>query len=635
MKRVTYEPPRPRTPWTWGGAILLLGTLVAGLLGAAILLWRHIDIESLLDTAEDEQLAVVDVSPPQLRLPPLPVTSDWQAYVYVSGASASFFPDTLYLHRLAARWDSLLSAAGASTVRLADADALSSLGRGALLVVPAAICLEVAEREGLRAHVLAGGDLIISWAFGTRDGSCDWRGFGLLEEMTGSRGAVTLDDRPPRYLTLPHGSVVAAGLPPGSRVELENEPWITLRAEALDPVWSDWALNPLPAADAGAAAAIVARRTEHDGRMVWFGYRFDVPASERDRRLLDRVAVNAALWAGGQVVPELEPWPGGHRAALSVTQDVEHGFPNSRRLAGRFQTLGVPVTFFVVTKLARAHPELAGLLTAAGEVASHSVDHRQTAGRFWGTQLAAARQARQDIVAWADVAPRGFRPPREIYDEATLETWRRQGGLYVAGSNDARSAAPELFDLDAGSLVVLPRVVDDDYAVMVLRGELRTDSLRAAFLSGLDKMRRLGGLDLVTVHSQLIDSEQRIEAVEAAVLAAREAGDVWIARAMDIADWWLRRADVFARVEQRADGSVRVSVSNAGAEPVAPWLRLHLPDDPLAYAAPEAGERILDARFEDGAMRIALPEIPPGGRLELLVPRRFAPETVAVSAASR
>lgn len=620
MKRAVFRPPKPRTPWVWGGAILLLGILVAGLMGAAILLWRNIDIESVLEVAAEDP-PVEDVVP-ALALPELTKPPAWRAYVYVSDASARFFPDTTYLEGLAVRWESLLTSVNASSIRLSRLDSLVSGAPGALLVVPAAVCLSEAERRAIRAHLGRGGHLLATWAIGARDGSCEWRGFEYLEKLSGAAGSGTVEDHAPSYVTLPHGSVIATGLPPGSRIELENEPWITLRADAVDPFWSDRALNPRAAPGGGPAAAAIARRTDSGGRVAWFGFRLDAAAAERDRRLVERLAKNAALWAGGHVILDVEPWPDGARAAMTLTQDVEHDFTNSRRLAERFGARGVPVTFFVVTKLARSHPQLATPLRSSGEIGSHGVDHRQLAGRLWATQLAAVVQSREDIRGWAGVDPLGFRPPREVYDEATLETWRGQGGLYVAASNGARSAAPEVFDFGSGRIVVLPRVVDDDYTVMVVRGAMRSDSLQASLMAALAKTRALGGLDLITLHSQLIDSERRIQAVESVVGAAARAGDVWIPRAADVADWWLRRADLEVRARSRGDGSVLVSVQNRGEKATAAWLRLHLPDDPRGYAAPESEAAIPEARLEEGSMRIALPVLEPGEIIELLVPRR-------------
>jgi peptidoglycan/xylan/chitin deacetylase (PgdA/CDA1 family) len=625
MAAPVAEPPRPRTPWTWGAAILLLGALVAGLVGAAILLWRFIDVDSLLEAAMNDAPPAVEEFVADVRLPELPATISWTAHIYVSPRSASFFPDSEYYPALIDRWESTLAGAGAEVRRTHGASGIAALPAAELLVIPAAVCLDEAEREAIRGRVEQGGHLLVTWALGARDENCNWLGFDYLRELAGAQTAGTLEGEPPNYLVVPHGSVVAAGLPPGSRLELYPEPWITLRAGASNVFWSDWALNPLSAPEGGVGGGAIARTTPSGTRFVWFGYRLDVAARPRDQRLLERLAQNAALWAAGHLVAEVDPWPSGYRAAMAVTQDAEHNFRNSRRLAEGLSEIGVPVTFFVVTQLAREHPELAGLLAAAGELGSHSVDHRQVGGRVWGAQLAGVNRARADIAGWSGERPLGFRPPRELFDSLTLEAWRRSGGLYVAASNGARSAAPEIFDVRSGRVVVLPRVVDDDYTIIVTRGQTRPDSLRAAFVTGLEKMRLLGGLSLLTTHTQLIDSRHRVEAVASAVQAARDAGDVWLARTGEIAEWWLGRSDLELTVRERADRSAILNVRNNGTSPVASaWLHVYLPEEPASFAAPELGDTVLESHYEAGGLRVRLPAVGPGESLEILLPRRPA-----------
>ncbi len=618
-----YEPPRPRTPWAWGGAILLLGTLVAGLIGAAVLLWRYIDVDAVLQAATGEMPAPVSEVVADVPLPELTGTVSWTAHLYVPEHNAGFFPDPRYHSDLNERWGALLVDIGAGIAHVRGAAALDSLDGDGLLVVAAAVCLDDDERDAIRRHVDRGGHLIATWALGVRDAECEWDGFRFLKDMTGVEAAGTLAGRPPTYLTIPYGSVLSAGLPPGLRVELKTEPWVTVRAASSSVFWTDWALNPLSAPGGGAAGAAIARTTEAGSRIVWFGWRMDVAATERDRELLERMAQNSALWAAGHIVADVNPWPEGHRSAMSVTQDAEHSFRNSRRLAERFAAIDVPVTFFVVSQLALDYPELADVLASAGEVATHSVDHRQVAGRLWSGQLAGLRQARIDVEGWAGTPPVGFRPPREVFDQYTLEAWRRSGGRYLAGSNYARMAAPAIFDTRAGPMVVLPRVVDDDYAVMVTRGETSPDSLRATFLASLEKTRWLGGLDLLTVHTQLIDSYSRVDAVEAAVRAAQATGDVWIAQASDIADWWLMRSGLRLRVRERVDRSAVLSIANHGPNAVSSaWLQVYLPEHRETYAAPEIGSAIIESEYGPSGLRVRVPTLDPGESVEILLPRR-------------
>ncbi|NIR45867.1 MAG: polysaccharide deacetylase family protein [Gemmatimonadetes bacterium] len=619
------EPGRGRQPWAWAGALLLLGTLAAGLIGAAATLWRYVDVDRLLEAAEDSPPSFERPVAP-VALPEPPATREWTAHLYRSAPSAAFFPDTGYHDELVARWTDLVREAGARVRSIAHAAAVDSLPPGATLVMPAALCLDSAERAAVVGHIERGGHLLASWALGARDGGCEWVGYEYLRRLTEAEAAATLEPEPPTYLTAVHGHALTAGLPPGLRIELRAEPWISLRSVGTAAFWSDRSLNPRPAPGGpggGAATSALATRTKAGGRIAWLGFRLDVGAESRDQRMVDHLARNAALWAGGHVVAEIEPWPGGARSALAVTQDVEHSFKNSRRLAERMAAIDAPVTFFVVSGLASEHPDLADALAGAGELASHSVDHRQMAGRGWASQLAGAMQTRADIEAWSEGAPLGLRPPREAYDSLTLAAWRRAGGRYIAASNGAGSVVPGVFELESGPLVVLPRVVDDDYTVIVARGRTSPDSLAATFLNGLQKMRSLGGLDLLTVHTQLMNSGRRLAAVESAVAAAREMGDVWVAPAAEIADWWLARSELELRMEGRQDGGTVLRLRNGGTSRVtSAWMHVYLPEDRGTYAAPEIGRLIPESHFEQDGLRVRLPALEPRASLEILLPRR-------------
>ncbi len=76
---------------------------------------------------------------------------------------------------------------------------------------------------------------------GRARGDCTWLGYDLTAELANAEAVGTLERRPPTFLAIPHGSAMAAGLPPGIRIELRNEPWVALRSPASIAFWSDWA----------------------------------------------------------------------------------------------------------------------------------------------------------------------------------------------------------------------------------------------------------------------------------------------------------------------------------------------------------------------------------------------------------
>ncbi len=101
----------------------------------------------------------------------------------------------------------------------------------------------------------------------------------------------------------------------------------------------------------------------------------------------------------GHVIADVDPWPGGYRAAMAVTQDVEHDFENSRLLARRFADLEAPVTFFVVSKLVRGHTELAETLLAGGGRLAQC-GSPSSRGPLVGEPACGLRQARNDVRGW-------------------------------------------------------------------------------------------------------------------------------------------------------------------------------------------------------------------------------------------
>ena len=57
-------------------------------------------------------------------------------------------------------------------------------------------------------------------------------------------------------------------------------------------------------------------------------------------------------------------------------------------------------------------------------------------------------------------------------------------------------------------------------------------------------MRAIGGLAVIAVHTQIVGTGRRLDAVRAVADRARAQGDWWIAEAGEVADWWKARSGV-------------------------------------------------------------------------------------------
>jgi peptidoglycan/xylan/chitin deacetylase (PgdA/CDA1 family) len=225
-------------------------------------------------------------------------------------------------------------------------------------------------------------------------------------------------------------------------------------------------------------------------------------------------------------------------------QDVESEFGNASALAALLREEEVPGTFFAVSQLAMEDSELGPVLRSAGEVGSHTSDHTPLSGLTFPEQTVRLRRSREEIRDWAGIPPAGLRPPEEVFDVNTLRAWHQAGGGYVLAVNQARSASPELHRSPDYDLVLLPRLIKDDYNVFVQEGAVKAARLTEAFLQGTRKLRSIGGLAVVATHTQILGSDRRLGAIRSVIDTARAQGDWWIARAEEVADWWKSRSGV-------------------------------------------------------------------------------------------
>ena len=536
--------PRAKEAWWWLGGLVTLGLVGSLVAAAGYALWQNIDIRQLTPGLA-EVLPVL----PEARSAPAPAVAEvpFSAVLLRSDANASYFDDPTYYATQLDRWTELIQSVG-GTVRVArSAEELQAASIDELMILPESPCLASDELAVLGSHLSRGGSLVANWALGVRDGDCEWRGWTTLTDVTGAEALRELPPRDALYMTVPAGLPISPGIDPGTRIGLRPDPVLALRMPGERVYWSDWALNPAPDSDgAGADVAVSTTRTAEGGRVTWFGLRTGQGATPGDDDQLDRIVRNGLLWAACTPSASPSAWPGAAQAALVFVLDVEglDDYVYARDAAAMFELERLPITFFPVSQLVQDDDRLAEALTSAGEVGSQTVDHTPLIGMTVQEQSMRLGRSWRDIESWTGVGPAGLRPPEEAVDSATLRAWRQAGGTYVLATNDARSASPEEHATGLGPIVLLPRLLKDDYSVIVTDVTLRASGLVEAWLAGTRKMRAIGGLAVIAGHTQIIADGPRLEAIRTIADTARTEGDWWLAQANEVAEWWLARGDV-------------------------------------------------------------------------------------------
>ena len=602
--------PRAKDSWVWLGGLALLGILGGGVTAAAVLLWENIDIRQLV---------------PQLAAPALPVPAPeppraaarqgraFDAVVFSSPRNQAYFPDASYYRTTLATWSELVRNTGGTVREVANAEGLRSLRAQDLLVVVEAPCLATDEVAAIRAHLRAGGGVVTNWAVGARNAQCEWTGWQTIVGLTGAEDVRELPSREGLYLTVPGGVALSPGFDPGMRIELRPDPSLALRLSGPRVYWSDWALNPQPDESGGGAdVAAIATYSALGGRIAWFGLRLGQAATEADDARLRRLVQNGIAWAAS--IPSASPaaWPGARRAALMFTLDVEDEPQNAFAMAALLRGRGLPGTFYVVSQLVLDDPALAQALMEAGEVGSQTADHTPLQGLTAQDQRVRLRRSAVEIEDWTGVAPLGLRPPEETFDPNTLDAWQRAGGTYLLAANESRSASPEIHRVGEGTQVLLPRLLKDDYNIIVQDRVLRGTSLGQAMLEGTRKMRAIGGLAVVAGHTQIIREGPRIDALGVVADSAAAQGDWWIARASDVAAWWTARAETTLEFEASPGPVADIVVTappDRGIEDL--WTDIVLPSAPEGLIPLVAG-RPVDFQRTVWGMRVPVGDLSAG-----------------------
>jgi peptidoglycan/xylan/chitin deacetylase (PgdA/CDA1 family) len=545
--------PRPTTI-----VFALAATFVVAL--SVLLTLRRGDAAMRPEPARFSGSRVVQRMPSLLANPrlPLPIIVD----VLRDDAAASFYTAPGALDSIVGSWRTTAAATGA-TVRVVSASAAKNDRVARVLVIPSSPCLTVDAHEAIDAFAARGAGVVITGLAGVYDAGCRPIGYGLIVGVTGASRADTLETRPMTYVTLPAGSPLTVDIPPGSRIDLNPGRQVALRLPRRDAFYADYALQPEPAGGSPLLDAALTHAPLGRGRLVYWGFELrDVVRLPWDRAIATLLARNSLAWAAGTPTATVEPWPKGRFAAAAIAQDVEAGFPNAQHALDSLRAAHVRGTYFLTSDLAQRYSDLSHDLANAGEVGSHTENHRLLGGLPATVQADRLADTQHDLTKLLGLAVDGLRPPQEQFDLATMKAWIATGGRYLMGANDSRSASPELLSIGHDTLVLIGRVGSDDFGAAAATHN-DPQAIAKLFLDEYQRFRALGGLYVLSYHSQLLAAPDLVPALAHVARALAADTAVWLATTGQIAEWWRDRAQLDARVTQRADG-FDITLQNRG-----------------------------------------------------------------------
>src|SRR3972149_4063456 len=342
--------------------------------------------------------------------------------------------------RLIGQWQALLEAMvdkKVSIEKISDGRLEKGLAGFEVLLLPSALALSEKELEAIRAFVKEGGGLFISWASGTRAPDGSWRGWQFINELASVEvtPALTLESGQSLFTMLRSDSPLASGIEPGQRLTIipRSQPLVA-GASGYDAHWARPVLSqqegkpkligarPIFLEARGGYGAAIAHRTSGRGRVVWVGFGLDsLSESFEDTRFFQQFLLNSFTWLAQRPVAAVKAWPADHQAAAVFSLDVEQDFPNALAAQQIFKEKGLQGSFFLVSELAKRHPDIVSRLAGVGEIGVHGDIHKPFADEAYELQLKRLSTAKKELEKLSGQPVIGFRAPELGMDDNTIK----------------------------------------------------------------------------------------------------------------------------------------------------------------------------------------------------------------------
>jgi hypothetical protein len=465
-------------------------------------------------------------------------------------------------------WANLCETAGLSFRIAGDYELSTGPAKSKLYVLHYIERLTLEQRHHLEALMGTGAALVVIGMAGSADIDGATHPPSLAEEWFDLRDVRPYTPKESAYFVMLPPTPLSLTADPGRRFEFDWTGRFYL-ANTIDAAAAnvDWTLQPLPASPSFAQNAVIALRTKKGSRMAWFGVGPDAVFDETDgRTMYDASMLHLLNWLVRKPAAASCYWQGCAQAAAIVTADVEDKFETGEAIALACHKEKVRGSFFLVGKLAPDYPEVVAALNENGDIGTHSMNHGSFKERGFKDQVDELEQGKVALEILGVTNVMGFRPPMEEYDYDTLQAVAHADLKFIYGNLDYDRAFPITREVDGKVIYQFPRIVADDYNLVVERGVSNATEYQREYFKEFKIMQRLGGVFPFSFHTNYLALQESVDVIRAMVVRVRQE-DAWITTFAEIVDWLEVRRQMAVSVT--SEGSVIIlTVSNKSAAAV-------------------------------------------------------------------
>ena len=436
---------------------------------------------------------------------------------------------------------------------------------GDVLVLPSVVALGQNEREAILRYRSQGGNVLTTWATGSRDAEGQWVGWSFLRALAQVTVVGELPARDAGQVLVVRGQTpLTHGLLAGKSIGLgkaAERPMLLTAANIAAQAPAGYS-NEV-ATEAGLLAFHEFGREDGVGssRVVVLGV--SETGWEYQRQDMHTLITDVLGWLSGQAVVKPSDWPNGQRAALMVAVNAQDNLPAAVNLIRQFKAAGQPASVYVSSDQARANGMALRQLRNVADLGYQGDSPKGFKGQLAEVQSQRIRRMVDEMSAMLGGPDRlkGFQAPDDSFDATTDQLLYEMGIRYRLGNGVNTQGSMPFYQGIPGEkpgqrFVVLPHLETRGAISQPISVQTDVNQLREAMTSMTRTIRLNGTLGVLSVSasSDLINGGDLKHGWSGGMAQSskNEATEVWRATGADIAHWWREKERFRIRVRPAA-----------------------------------------------------------------------------------